>query len=109
MKANPVANAGNAHTPANERIVVNAAMIKTILSGITPAIRNRIMYSPCPVLYNHTFLKHLKAVPKPLPKKGKDHQSCNHSKGEQQPGEIGGLGIRHERDGDQGEKNRPEE
>ncbi len=43
MKANPVANAGNAHTPAIERIAVNAAMIKTILSGITPAIRNKIM------------------------------------------------------------------
>jgi|WetSurMetagenome_2_1015567.scaffolds.fasta_scaffold254048_2 hypothetical protein len=46
MRVNPIANAGNAQVPANEVIVINVAMIKTILNGITPAIRNRIMYSP---------------------------------------------------------------
>ncbi len=72
MRINPMANAGNAHVPANEVIVINTAMIKTILNGITPAIRNRKMYSPGPGLYGHPFLQHFKTVPEPPPKKSKD-------------------------------------
>ena len=81
MKANPVANAGKAHGPANERIAVNAAMIKTTLNGITPGNKEQDNVLTLSGLYGHTFLQHLEAVPEPPPKKGKDHQSCNRSDG----------------------------
>lgn len=66
-----MANAGNAHVPANEVIVINIAMIKTILNGITPAIRNRIMYSPGPVFMVIPFSSISRLFHSHRPKKAK--------------------------------------
>jgi hypothetical protein len=74
IKANPVANAGNASETVNGIRPTNAVIRRIrrrILSGIPPAIRNRIMYSPGPLFKVRPFLSISRLFQSHRPKKAK--------------------------------------